>query len=533
MWVDRCDDRDLKVDEKYAKFEADDGCTAKVTEMKAAIGTRLNRVASLVLTHDTYDRESPAVMNIITQLYNRISDMDIQEQKDCAVIRSKLKDLYQAVIFSDEIKEEQMKNWILSDKREEEEEEKREEQKKIAKAEATSDKDRFRDRLVDWAQTLYEDLCTDAECVMYQEFLDQDDAENEKNAKDESAGNQEESKDDSSDDDDDDDGESVRYDKYLSEEGRLERMNKSNKEIQTCVNHVINLILSDRKPDSSLSTIAAALLSAINKRVTNLARGLPDPTSENPTPYLDWEGCTRAMVKDLYHAIQFSVDCNKVQVAEKKVAAAAAAFSEGKDDGDDDDDDDDGLYIDGEMYVKIYNKGLMPFQEGPPEIKLVLETDEEMEKEANDDDGEGVLDEKMEKEANDDDREGVLFPLFWKKIDVDLFARMSEKGMLPFQDGPLATEAAAVARAVATEAAAVARADKDAEAKDASGAAEAARAEKDDDVKEAPSGHIMDPYVCLWDETPGLTYAQWTEKKLEERKRAEEMKMLSVDDMEE
>ena len=460
-----------------------------------------DKILDLVLTHDTYDRESPAVMNIITQLYKRISDMDIQEQKDCAVIRSKLKDLYQAVIFSDEIKEEQMKEWIFSAKREEEEE-KKEEQKNMPKAEATSDRDRFGGRLVDWAQTLYEDLCTDAECVMYQEFLDQDDTENEKNGKDESAANEKESKDDSSDDDGDDGGESVRYDKYLSEEGRLERMKECNKEIKTCVNHVIALVLSNRKPDNSLSTIAAALLSAINKRVTNLARGLPDPSFECPTPYLDWEGSTRAMVKDLYHAIQFSVDCNKVHVAEKKVAAAAAAFSEGKDDGDDDDDDDDdGPDIDGEMYVEIYNKGLMPFQEGPPEIKLVLETDENMEKEANDD-REDVSDEKVEKEAKDDDTEGLLFPLFWKKIDVDLFGRLCEKGMLPFQDGPMAVEAAAEARA--------------------SGAAEA-----------APSGHIMDRYVCLWDDTPGLNYAQWTEKKLEEQKRAEEMKMLSVDDMEE
>ena len=458
MWVDQCDD-DLKVDDKYAKYEADEDCTAQVAEMKAKIGTRLNRVASLVLTHDNYDSECPAVMNIISQLYNRISDMDIQEQKDFGVIRSKLKDLYQAVIFSDEIKEEEIKKIIFSD--ESEEEEIKKEQKKIAKAGATIDKDRFRDRLVHWAEELYEGLCTDAECVMYQEFLDQDDANNQKNAKDESSDNQEESNDDSS--DDDDNGESVRYEKYLSEEGRQAQIDKSNKEIQTCLNHVINLILSDRKPDSSLSTIASALLSAINKRMKNLARDLPNPTSENPTPYVEWERLTHAMVKDLYHAVQFSIDCNKVQVAEEKVASAAAAFAEGKDD-DENDDDDEGIIIDGEMYVKIYNKGLMPFQDGPPEIKLVLETDEEIEK---------------------------------------------------------APEAAA------------ATANKDDDEKDTSSAAEAARAEKDDDVKEASSGHIMDPYVCLWDDTPGLTYVQWTEKKLEEQKSAEEMRMLSVDDMEE
>ena len=480
MWVDQCD-ADLKVDDKYAKYEADKDCTAQVDEMKAKIGTRLDRVASLVLTHDNYDTECPAVMNIISQLYKRISDMDIQEQKDFEVIRSKLKDLYQAVIFSDEIKEEEIKK----------------EQEKIAKAGATIDKDRFRDRLVHWAEELYEGLCTDAECVMYQEFLDQDNANNQKNVKDESSDNQDESNDDSS--DDDDNGESVRYEKYLSEEGRQAQIDKSNKEIQTCLNHVINLILSDRKPDSSLSTIASALLSAINKRMKNLARDLPNPTSENPTPYLEWERLTHAMVKDLYHAVQFSIDCNKVQVAERKVASAAAAFAEGKDD--DDDDDEEGIIIDGEMYVKIYNKGLMPFQDGPPEIKLVLETEEE-----------------MEKEADDDDKKGEVFSRFWKKIDCDVFQRLSDKGMLPFQDGPVATEAAAAARA-----------DKDAEAKDASGAAEAARAEKDDDVKEAPSGHIMDPYVCLWDNTPGLTYVQWAEKQLEEQKRAVEMGMLSVD----
>ena len=464
MWVDQCD-ADLKLDDKYAKYQADKECTARVDEMKAKIGTRLDRVADLVLTHDDYDTECPAVMNIISQVYKRISDMDIQEQKDLEVIRRKLKDLYQAVIFSDEVKEEERKK----------------EQEKIVKAGAKIDKDRFRDRLVHWAEELYEGLCTDAECVMYEAFLDQEDSNDEKDSKDESS--------------DDDNGECVRYEKYLSEEGRQAQIDTTKKEIEKCLNYVINLILSDHKSDSTLSTIASALLSAIKKRMNNLASDLPNPTSENPTPYVEWERLTQKMVKDLYHAVQFSVDCKKVHVAEKAVASAAAAFAEGTDGGDDDDDDnDEGIVITGEMYLEIYNKGLMPFQDEPPEIPLVLEKDEE-----------------IEEGPDDDDKKGG------KWIDSEVFSRLSDKGMLPFQDGPLATEAAAAARA-----------DKDDQEKETSGAA-AARADKDDQEKETSGGHIMDKYVCLWDKTPGLTYTQWAQKQFEEQKRAEAIAMLDID----
>ena len=531
LWVAQCDD-DLVLDDKYAKYAADEGCQARMDLVKNKIGTRLDKVANLVLTGEEYDDDCPAVMSIISQLYKRISDMDIQEQKDSEAIRRKLKDLYQAVIFSEEVKEE----------------EKKQEEEKTAKAAAKIDKDRFRDRLVNWAEELYEGLCTDAECVMYEAFLDQEDCK-------------------------DSEGECVRYEKYLAEEGRQTHIDATKKEIEKCLNYVINLILSDHKYDSTLSTIASALLSTIKKRLSNLENDLSNLTSDDPEPYVEWERLTQQAVKDLYKAVMYSEECRKQHKTEQAEAAAAAGAVGG-------DDDDEGYVIYGEMYVSIYNKGLMPYQDGPPEIPLVLEKDEETtENEATAETGGvgGNEEECKPKEktvADDDDKEGgiwiddgevftrlynkgmlpfqegspeiplkggILVPIeegppvkmeeeektteseatvaddndkkggIW--IDGEVFTRLYNKGMLPFQEGPLATEAAAAARAV-----------KDDEEKETS-------ATKKEDSSDG--GHIMDKYVCMWDDTPGLTYKQWAEKQMEEQKRAQalfsEFEMDSAD----
>ena len=197
-------------------------------------------------------------------------------------------------------------------------------------------KDSFRDRLVNWTEELYEDLCTDAECVLYEAFLDEEDCE----------GSEEEG---------------VRYEKYLAEEGRQSRIDATKKEIEKCLNLTINLILSDQKyeNDSTLSTIAKALLSKIKKRLCNLE-------SDNPEPYDEWERRTRKAVKELYTAIKYSEECKE----EEKTAGAEAAGAVGGD-------EEEGVMIDGEMYMRIYNKGLMPYQDGPPEIPLEMEKEEE------------------------------------------------------------------------------------------------------------------------------------------------------------
>ena len=467
LWVAQCDD-DLVLDDKYAKYAADEGCQARMDLVKNKIGTRLDKVANLVLTGEEYDDDCPAVMSIISQLYKRISDMDIQEQKDSEAIRRKLKDLYQAVIFSEEVKEE----------------EKKQEEEKTAKAAAKIDKDRFRDRLVNWAEELYEGLCTDAECVMYEAFLDQEDCKGSE-------------------------GECVRYEKYLDEEGRQTHIDATKKEIEKCLNYVINLILSDHKYDSTLSTIASALLSTIKKRLSNLENDLSNLKSDDPEPYVEWERLTQKAVKDLYNAVMYSEECRKQHKTEQAEAAAAAGAVGG-------DDDDEGYVIDGEMYMSIYNKGLMPYQDGPPEIPLVLEKEEETtENEATAETGAvGGNEEECKPEektvADDDDKEGGIW------IDGEVFTRLYNKGMLPFQEGPLATEAAAAGAVL------------DGEEKEAS-------ATKKEDSSDG--GHIMDKYVCMWDNTPGLTYKQWAEKQMEEQKRAQalfsEFEMDSADYVEE
>ena len=386
MWVEQCDD-DLVLDDKYAKYAADEGCQARMDVVKNKIGTRLDKVANLVLTGEEYDDDCPAVMSIISQLYKRISDMDIQEQKDSEAIRRKLKDLYQAVIFSEEVKEE----------------EKKKEEEKTAKAAAKIDKDRFRDRLVNWAEELYEGLCTDAECVMYEAFLDQEDCKGSE-------------------------GECVRYEKYLAEEGRQTHIDATKKEIEKCLNYVINLILSDHKYDSTLSTIASALLSTIKKRLSNLENDLSNLKSDDPEPYVEWERLTQKAVKDLYNAVMYSEECKKQHKTEQAEAAAAAGAVGG--------DDDEGYVIDGEMYVRIYNKGLMPYQDGPPEIPLVLEKEEETtENEATAETGAiGGHEEKQASAEKDEDTSGGghimdKYVWMWDKTPGLTYKQWAEKQM--------------------------------------------------------------------------------------------------------
>ena len=326
-WVEQCD---VSCDDKYAKYLAEEGCQARIGVVKNEIGTRLNKSVNLILTNEDYDDDGAVIMDIVSNISKRVSDLDLEDQEKAKAIRMKLKELYNAILYSEECKAEE--------KAARAEECSHEECKAEEKAARTIDKDRFRDRLINWTEDLYEDLCTDAECVLYDAFLAEEDCEGLKE-------------------------ECVRYEKYLAQEGRQSRIDATKKEIEKCLNYTINLILSNQNydNDSTLSTIAKARLSKIKKRLCNLE-------SDNPEPYDEWERGTRKAVKELYTVIMYSEECK----AEEKAARAEAAGTVGGDE-----EECGGVMVDGEMYMRLYNKGMMPFQDGPPEKPLEMEKEKE------------------------------------------------------------------------------------------------------------------------------------------------------------
>ena len=150
---------------------------------------------------------------------------------------------------------------------------------------------RFKDRIINWTEDLYDELSTDAECELYQAFLAEEDREG------------------SSDDNKCTTEECVLYEKYLAQEGRQARIDTIKKEIGTRLNKAINLILTGEDYDNDGAGIMG-VVSRINKRRCDLE-------SDNPEPYDEWERGTRNAIKELYTAIMCSEQC---KAAEDKAA---------------------------------------------------------------------------------------------------------------------------------------------------------------------------------------------------------------------
>ena len=102
-FLDECEG---SCDDKYEKYLAEEGRQARIGTVKNEIGTRLNKAINLILTNEDYDNDGAVIMGIVSNINKRVSHMDIEDQERAKVIRMKLKELYNAIMYSEECKAE-------------------------------------------------------------------------------------------------------------------------------------------------------------------------------------------------------------------------------------------------------------------------------------------------------------------------------------------------------------------------------------------------------------------------------------------
>ena len=450
---------------------------------------------------------------------------------------------------------------------------------------AKVDEARFRDRVINWTEDLNDELCTDAECELYEAFLAEENREG-------------------SDDKDCTKEECELYEKYLAQEGRQARVDASKKEIETRLNKAINLIPTGEDYDND-GAVIMGVVSKINKRRCELE-------ADNPEAYDEWEKGTRMAIKELYMAIMYSEQCKaenkaaderramknafysehdyyKVVDREGKLVADEKKFDEEITDAitvitevlccqasyelgseccadrktqirklvhkavytilagmyrDDKDDDEDESYEDfiirkmkmtklylGVILVEMRHEiNKKPFETSGSCIdkyalqwvkKPGITFEESLERRALCNDwGKEEMDSKRKVLADKDEEpsEGAhyldKYVCLWNDTPGITYKEWVEEENVVLKEGKWLHDLGAEEEVEAGK--------------------KQASAEKEKDT--SGGGHIMDPYVCMWDKRPGLTYKQWAEEQMEEQKRAAalmELKMDSADDMEE